>query len=126
MTYAPQSTSTRQLAADLVSQVSDLISIESRLIRAELSEAAAKAASGLAFLAGGFAITLASVFILLAGAAALLVRLGMPPDVACFIVASATMVVGGILLFFGMRALKPARLVPVRSLDQLSSLIRSR
>ncbi|SEF11518.1 Putative Holin-X, holin superfamily III [Rhizobiales bacterium GAS191] len=94
MTYAPQSASTRQLVADL--QVCNLISIETRLVRTELGEASTKVVSGIAALAGGFAFTLAGLFILLAGVAALLVRLGTPTDVACFIVAAVTMVVGGI------------------------------
>ncbi len=125
MTYVPQSPPTRQLVADLVRQVSDVISIEARLLRTELSEASAKAASGMAFLAGGLAIALAGLFILLGAAAAWLVRLGTPLDIACFIVAAMALLAGGILLVFGMRSLSPAKLLPTRSLNQLSSLIGS-
>jgi Putative Actinobacterial Holin-X, holin superfamily III len=125
MDHASRSVPTRQLLADLVQQISDLVSIEFRLFRAELGESSARASSGLGFLAGGLCVFLAALVILLIAAAALLVRLGAPPDLACLIVAIGALAVGAILVALGLRALKPAKLVPTRSLNQISSMIHS-
>jgi hypothetical protein len=120
MTDAAGLTSTRHLLADLVTQVSDLLSIEARLVRAELSETASKATSGLALLASGFIVLLAGLIILSFAGAALLVRLGLAPDIACLIVAAVASIAGGALVLGGLQRLKPANLAPSRSLDQLA------
>jgi Putative Actinobacterial Holin-X, holin superfamily III len=126
MSYETPRVPTRQLIADLVNQIADLTSIEARLMRAELSDSSTKAASGVGYLAGGFGILLAALVILLAGAASLLIRLGMPTDAACLIVAVGATAIGAILVAWGIRSLRPSNLAPVRSLNQVSTLIKGR
>lgn len=115
---------TGDLIADVVNQLSGLISIEVRLFRAELSETSTKLLSGAGCLAGGFSILLAGLVILLAAAVGLLVRLGTAPDLACLIVAIASIAIGAILVAYGLRAFKGANLVPARTSAQVASLGR--
>ena len=50
-------------------------------------------------------------------------RFGVPLDLAFFIVASVVIVAGLLALRWGVRSLKPSRLVPARSISQMSSLL---
>jgi hypothetical protein len=109
---------TRDVAAQLVAQLSEFVSLEARLVRAELSETVAKMLSSAGFLAGGFCVLLAALVILLGAAAAFLMRLHIAPDLACLIVAVVAIAIGAVLVISGSRSLRAANFVPARSLRQ--------
>ena len=120
MTQPSRHLPTREVAAQLLNQVSEFVSLEARLLRAELSEAVAKTLSSARFLAGGFCVLLAALVILLGAAAAFLMRLHIAPDLACLIVAVLAIAIGAALVISGSRSLRAANFVPARSLRQAS------
>jgi len=111
------------LLAQLVKQVTTLWTIEVDLLRAELAESSSRAIGGIAKIAVGAVFLLAGFFFLLAALAALLVRLGLPVDVSCLIVAVVALGGGGLLIRAGANAFAARSLLPRRSIDQISSLI---
>jgi hypothetical protein len=113
-----------ELLADLVRQVSSLWTIELDLARAELSESSSRAVVGIVKVAVGAVFLLAGLFFLLAALTAFLVRLGLPVDLSCLIVAVVALIGGGLALRAGARAFQPSNLLPRRSIQQVSSLIR--
>jgi len=122
MTQTTRSVPTRELTAELIEQISDLILVEGRLLRAELQETSTRLLSGMVCLAGGFCVLLAALVILLAAGAALLMRLGLAPDLACLVAAAVGLAAGGGLALWGVKSLKARSLLPERSLRQVSSL----
>ena len=123
MADKPFMTPTLQLIAEVFAQVRRLIATEIDLARAELAENAGSAASGLTALAAGAAFMFAGFIVLLTAMSVFLVRLGAPFDVACFVVAAAALLGGLLLMRSGGRSLRPGKLLPARSLAQISSLI---
>ena len=117
---------TPQLIVELIRQVQRLISIEIDLAKAELAQSAGSLWSGAIALAAGAAIGFVGFIFLFAAASAFLVRLGVPLDGACLIVAVVGLIVGFLLLRSGGKALRPEKLLPVRSFAQLSSLLGRR
>jgi hypothetical protein len=113
-----------ELLAGLVRQVASLWTIELDLARAELAESSSLAAGGLAKVAAGAVFLLAGLFFLLAALAAFLVRLGLPVDLSCLIVALCALSAGGLILRSGARAFESRSLLPHRTIDQISSLMR--
>jgi hypothetical protein len=114
------------LVEDLFNQGSVLFSVEIDLVRSELKLNSAKASLGIRSLLAGTSILLAGLLSAVAALCALLVRLGLPIDAACFLVAVAALLSGWVLLRSGMRALRPSNLMPRRSLRQISWLLRRR
>ena len=94
------------------------------LARAELSESSSRAAAGLVKVAAGAVFLLAGLFFLLAALTAFLVRLGLPVDLSCLIVAIVALIGGGLALRAGAQAFQPSKLMPRRSIEQISSLMR--
>ncbi len=117
---------TPQLIVELVRQVQRLITIEVDLAKAELAQGASSLSSGAIALAAGAAISFIGIIFLFAAASAFLVRLGVPLDGACLIVAIVALIVGFVLVRSGGKALRPERLLPTRSFAQLSSLLGRR
>jgi hypothetical protein len=113
-----------ELLTDLVRQVSSLWTIELDLARAELSESSSRAAAGLIKVAAGAVFLLAGLFLLLAALTAFLVRLGLPVDLSCLIVAVVALIGGGLALRAGVGAFQSSKLLPRRSIEQISSLMR--
>jgi hypothetical protein len=114
---------TLELLGELAEQTRSLVQVELSLLRAELRERGASISSsltkvgvGLIFLPIG--LTLVFVAISLA-----LRRLGIPADLAFLIVALVAITVGSFALISGLRGLKPSRLVPSKSISQISSLV---
>jgi hypothetical protein len=126
MADKPIATPALQLMIDLFNQVRQLVLIETNLVRAELRESAVSASSGASALAAGAAIAFAGFIFLLAAVSIFLVRLGVPLDVACLLVALAALGGGVLLLRSGVRSLRPEKLLPMRSLAQVSSLFGRR
>jgi hypothetical protein len=113
-----------ELFADLLKQVSTLVAIELDLARAELSLSFERLAGGVGKVAVGAVLLLAGLFFVLAAICAFLVRLGLPVDLACLAVGAVVTIVGYLLLRWGTDAFVPSKLLPRRSLAQISSLMR--
>jgi hypothetical protein len=114
MAEGPFAMATSRLVADLIRDTRRLVAAEIDLARAELSESRDNMSSGLAALAGGAAFLLAGLIVFLAGAS----------DLAFLAVAGTAILIGWLLLRTGMGALQPRKLLPARSLSQISSLFR--
>ena len=101
---------------DLLDQVRELVRVELSLFRAEIGERTMSVVVGVVLLcvALGLVLVAASLFLL---------RFGLPLDVAFLIVAAVAIVISLILLRSGVGALKPSRLVPAKSISQISSLL---
>ncbi len=121
MLDTPPSTPTRQLFEDFAEQLSRLASLEARLFRAELKETFSKMASAAGLTGGAIVLALGGFLVLLAAAALFLVRLRVPPDLACLIVAVVAIAVAGALLLVVRRLLSKNLGVP-RTLRQISKL----
>ncbi len=121
MLDTPPSTPTRQLFEDFVEQLSRLASLEARLFRAELKETFSKMASAAGLTGGAIVLALGGFLVLLAAAALFLVRLRVPPDLACLIVAVVAIALAGALLLVVRRLLSKNLGVP-RTLRQISKL----
>ena len=123
MANKPFTTPTLHLIAEVFAQVRRLIAAEIDLARAELAENVGSAASGATALAAGAAFMFAGLIVLLAAVSVFLVRFGAPLDIACLVVAVAALMGGLLLMRSGGRALQPGKLLPTRSLAQISSLL---
>jgi len=115
--------STVDLLLDLLRQSRELARVELSLLRLELSERGAGMASSLAVLAAGLILLPVGLGLMLVGCALLLQRFGVPIDYAFLILAFVVIVVGALLAWVGARGLKPSRLMPTKSISQISSLI---
>jgi len=115
--------STVDLLLDLLRQSRELGRVELSLLRLELSERGAGMASSLAVLAAGLILLPVGLGLMLVGCALLLQRFGVPIDYAFLILAFVVIVVGALLAWVGARGLKPSRLMPTKSISQISSLI---
>jgi hypothetical protein len=108
---------------DLLDQVRELIRVELSLFRTEIGERTNGIPSSLmAVIVGGVLVCVALALVLVAASLALL-RFGLPLDLAFLIVAVVAIVIGVILLRMGVGGLKPSRLVPAKSISQISSLL---
>jgi hypothetical protein len=125
MTEISKPIPTFELTAELLEKLSSFVSVELRLLRAELAESSTRAFLSMGWLAAGLVFFLAALLMLLDAADALLVRLGLPPDLAYLIIAVAAMAIGLALSAQGISALKSANFTPARSLEEASSLGRT-
>jgi hypothetical protein len=114
---------TLELLGELAEQTRSLVQLELSLVRAELRErgalvssSATKAGVGLIFLPLGLAL----IFVALSLA---LRRFGVPADLAFLIVALLLLAGGSLALISGLKGLKPVRLIPSKSISQISSLL---
>jgi hypothetical protein len=114
---------TLELLGELAEQTRSLVEVELSLVRAELRErgalissSATKVGVGLVFLPIGLAL----IFVALSLA---LRRFGIPLDLAFLIVALLVIAGGSLALISGLKGLKPVRLIPSKSISQISSLM---
>jgi hypothetical protein len=107
---------------DLLDQARELVRIELSLFRAEIGERTSGLPSSLMAVVGGGVMLCVALGLVLVAAGLFLMRFGMPLDLAFLIVAVVAIVVSLILLRSGVAALKPSRLVPAKSISQISSL----
>lgn len=115
--------STLELLGDLAEQTRSLAQIELSLVRAELRERGALVSSSLTKVGVGLVflpIGLALIFVALSLA---LRRFGIPADLAFLIVALLLIALGSLVLISGLKGLKPSRLIPSKSISQVSSLL---
>ena len=116
--------STVELVLDLVRQGRELLRVELSLARTELAERASLISSGLIAVAVGLVLLLIGLGLILVAASLFIARFGVPLDLAFLIVAAAAIVAGLLALRTGARRLEPSRLVPEKSISQISSLLR--
>ena len=114
---------TIELLLDLVRQGQQLANVELSLVRAELSERGGLVASSLAFVVVGLVLLPVGVGLIFLAAGLALTRLGIPLDVSFLILAVVVLVAGLLLMRAGIKGLKPSRLVPAKSISQISSLL---
>jgi hypothetical protein len=114
---------TIELLLDLVRQGQRLANVELSLVRAELSERGSLVASSLAFVVVGLVLLPVGAGLIFLATGLALTRLGVPLDVSFLILAVVVLVTGLLLMRAGIKGLKPSRLVPAKSISQISSLL---
>ncbi|RBP16183.1 putative superfamily III holin-X [Roseiarcus fermentans] len=114
--------STPELLLDLLRQVQALMRVELALARVEIDERARGIPSSVAAVAVGAVLLVLSLGLVLVGASLSLLRLGVPLDLAFVLVALVAIVVSLLLLRSGLGGLKPSRLIPAKTVSQVSSL----
>ncbi len=112
-----------ELLLELTRQIRELVRIELSLAGAEISERASGIPSSLTAVAVGIALLPVALGLVLVAASLFLVRFGTPLDLAFLIVAVVAVAISLILLRWGVGGLRPSRLVPARSIAQISSLL---
>ena len=115
--------STVELLLDLVRQSRELLLVELSLTRAELAERGSSISSGLSAVAVGLVLLPIGLSLIFVATSLFIARFGVPLDLAFFIVASVVVVAGLLAPRWGVRSLKPSRLVPARSISQISLLL---
>ena len=115
--------STAELFADLLREVRQLIRVELSLVRAEIGERSAEIPSSFVALIAGVVLLPIALGLILVAAGLFLTRFGLPTDAAFLIVAVVAILASFVLLRLGATRLKPSRLIPAKSLAQISSLL---
>jgi type VI protein secretion system component VasK len=108
------------MISDLFLQVSTLFRKEAQLARAEVSENMANVGRGLGLIIAGAVLLIPSLVILLqAAVTAVGDRYDLTPSWSALIVGGVVLIVGIILLAFGSRRLRPANMIPTRTIHQI-------
>jgi uncharacterized membrane protein YqjE len=107
------------LLGDAISQLGKLIQNEMQLAKAEIGEKAGLAAMGVAFIAGAAIVMIAVLTVLLIAIAAWLTGLGFSPVAGYFTAAVIGAVIAGVLVAVGLSRLKPEKLKPRVTIQQL-------
>jgi hypothetical protein len=105
-----------QLVANVSKDLSSLVRSELDLAKTELKKTAVAAGTGAGMFAAAGFLALLAVILLCIAAAYGLTAAGLHPAIAFLIVAGAFLLIGAILVFIGMRALKSAK-APQRTID---------
>ena len=108
-----------EIFTDLIGQVTTLVRKEGQLARAEITENATRALTGMAMIMLGAMLLIPALVILLQAAIMGLVGNGMDPTLAAIIVGGGAFVIGMVLGLIGWSWVKPASLVPDKTIDQL-------
>ena len=98
-----------QLVANASKDLSSLVRSEIELAKTELKKTAVAAGTGAGMFAGAAFLALLAVILLSIAAAYGLTAAGLHPAIAFLIVAGAFLLIGAVLVFIGMRALKRAK-----------------
>ena len=114
---------TLELLGGLAEQTRSLVQVELSLFRAELRERGASISSSLTKVGVGLIFLPIGLTLIFVAISLALRRFGIPADVAFLIVALVAIAAGSFALISGLRALKPARLAPSKSISQISSLL---
>jgi hypothetical protein len=107
------------LSQDIFRDLATLLSTELQLLRTEISEKLALTGVAAALIAIGALLLLATIVLLLQAAIAGLIAYGFSPVVATLTVAAATLVLGGVLVWFGLSRLTAKNLAPSKTIHQL-------
>ncbi|MFI5692016.1 phage holin family protein [Kribbella sp. NPDC051586] len=98
-----------QLVANASKELSSLVRSELELAKTELKKTAVAAGTGAGMFAAAAFLALLAVILLCISAAYGLTAAGLHPAIAFLIVAGAFLLIGAVLVFIGMRALKSAK-----------------
>ena len=108
-----------EIFTDLIGQVTNLVRKEGQLARAEISEKATRALTGMAMILLGSVLLIPALVILLQAAIMGLIDNGTDPTIAALIVGGAALLIGMVIGLIGWSWVKPASLVPDKTIDQL-------
>jgi hypothetical protein len=108
-----------EIFTDLIGQVTSLVRKEGQLARAEISEKATRALTGMAMILLGSVLLIPALVILLQAAIMGLIENGTNPTIAALIIGGAVFLIGMVLGLIGWSWIKPASLVPDKTIDQL-------
>jgi hypothetical protein len=108
------------LFSSLINQLTNLVRTETELARAEISEGISRMGTALALVVGGAVLLIPALVILLSAAVNALIENGMSGSLAALLVGGVVLLVGVVLVIVGIKSLKPNRLIPSRTLGQLS------
>lgn len=109
-----------EIFSDLIAQFTRLLQKEGQLARAEVSENIGKAATGLGFVIGGAVLLIPALVVLLDAAVAAITERGhLAPYWSALIVGGGVLIIGLLLLAFGASRLRPANMIPTRTMQQL-------
>jgi hypothetical protein len=114
---------TFELLGELAEQGRRLAQVEMSLLRTELRERSALLSSSLMKVGVGLVFLPIGLNLIFVAISLALRRLGIPADIAFLLVALITLAIGSYGLLSGLRGLKPERLVPSKSVSQISSLM---
>jgi|tagenome__1003787_1003787.scaffolds.fasta_scaffold20883394_2 hypothetical protein len=106
------------LSQDILRDIASLLTTELQLLRTEISEKLALTGVAATLVAIGALLLLATIVLLLQAAIAGLVAYGFSPTVATLLVAIATLVVGGVLVWLGLSRLRAENLAPSKTIHQ--------
>ncbi len=107
------------LASDALKEIATILQTELQLFRVEISEKLTFTALSAALIGAGLLLLMATIVLLLQAGIAGLVAYGFSWAIAILIVAAATLLAGGGLVWFGIQRLSLVRLAPSKTLDQL-------
>ena len=107
------------LASEVLKDVAVLLQTELQLLRAEIAEKLTFTALSAALIGVGALLLMATIVLLLQAAIAGLVEYGFSMPIAILMVAAATFLVGGGLVWFGINRLSFDRLAPSKTVEQL-------
>ena len=108
-----------ELFSDLINQLTSLFRTEARLARAEISEKLSKAGSAVGLIVAGAVLLIPALVILLQAAVAALEEQGLAPYWAALAIGGGVLIIGLILAGAGFSALKPSKLMPNKTVEQL-------
>jgi Putative Actinobacterial Holin-X, holin superfamily III len=107
------------LFGDAIEQLGKLVSNEVQLARAEISEKVAQAGMGVAYVAAAGVLMIPVLVVLLITLALWLNQMGMSPVVSHLIAAAVGAAVSLILGLVGLNHLKPEKLTPTVTIQQV-------
>jgi Putative Actinobacterial Holin-X, holin superfamily III len=107
------------LFGDAIEQLGKLVSNEVQLARAEISEKVAQAGMGVAYVAAAGVLMIPVLVVLLITLALWLNQVGMSPVVSHLIAAAVGAAVSLILGLVGLNHLKPEKLTPTVTIQQV-------
>src|ERR1700735_4761303 len=114
---------TLELLGELAEQTRSLVQVALSLLRAQLRERGASISSSLTKVGVGLIFLPIGLTLIFVAISLALRRFGIPADFAVLILALVAITVGSFALISGLRGLKPSRLVPSKSISQISSLV---
>src|SRR5215216_7152533 len=106
-------------AVEILKAYVRLIVTEGRLLRTELGEKIGVIGLGVALTAGGGVLLITAVVLLFVAAISALVDYGFSLTIATLIVFGAVLLFGVGCVWFGLRQLQPANLMPRKTIEQV-------
>jgi xanthine/uracil permease len=107
------------LFSDLSRETTTLVRQEVQLAKAELTQSATQAARGIGMLVAGGAVAYAGLFFLLLAIVFGLIEAGWDAWLSALVVGLVVVAIGAILVLRARESLKPANLVPRRTVETL-------